>query len=515
MYEPIQFEPAVEALVRFVEETSPDKLVSATLDKLRAGALPTELVRAAALAVIRSTELPASHHGGAVHPISGLHGCLHAAKRLSGEMSFLPIVQHVAVCNHHIHSPHMGPYIMPDLTPRDGSVDDAYEVFHDSESSVVHIGTASTSSSDKTRLDSTVAAFMNNVHSRRPVAAEQCLLWLLEHQTPGEVLDHLLPLCVSRNHMDDHNFLYPVLSAMALEDIGWDWARVLLRPVVRYHARQPSNITIDPEFKPTLIDEAMAAHGLLDKKLAVKTNAAESDQIESLANAIASGRKFADGIGLSAQALAEGLSLEGVGEALSIAASRVFVSTTYGNPMDSHLHTGATTRRFLVRLPGVSQRTRVSALLSGLTGPECTCSEELMVAQPPAPTAVPAGGPEQLAEAIVECIEGQPIVDWRATLRIDELSAPQAAWDAMALAHAYLERGGGAQRLFDKLAEFVSRDDFTELHSIKQHQAIVDEYNTTRESLRDMHVIAAVKSAACVRSGKEQTVYEQLQPLLH
>ena len=44
-----------------------------------------------------------------------------------------------------------------------------------------------------------------------------------------------------------------------------------------------------------------------------------------------------------AQALADGLSIEGAGEALSIGAAGLFMRSLTGNPMDVHLHTSAPT----------------------------------------------------------------------------------------------------------------------------------------------------------------------------
>ena len=140
MFTPLQFSNEIEPLVRWVEDTGPDEIIEQTLSRLSDGLSPRELLRAAALALVRSTELPASHHGGAVHPISGLRGCFETSERLSGKLSYLPLIQHVALCNHHIHSPHMGPYIMPELEPMDGTLDAPYETFHDIESSIIHMG---------------------------------------------------------------------------------------------------------------------------------------------------------------------------------------------------------------------------------------------------------------------------------------------------------------------------------------------------------------------------------------
>ena len=84
----------------------------------------------------------------------------------------------------------------------------------------------------------------------------------------------------------------------------------------------------------------------------------------------------------------------------------------------------------------------------------------------------------------------------------------------MALTRAYIAQGGAPAMLFDALGALAARDDFTELHVIKQHQTLVDEFDTTRAPLRDVHLVAAAKSVACARSGKEETVYQRLQAAL-
>ena len=53
-----------------------------------------------------------------------------------------------------------------------------------------------------------------------------------------------------------------------------------------------------------------------------------------------------------AKALADGLSLEGAGEALSIGAAGLFLRSLTGNPMDVHLHTSVNLRRYLLQLDG-------------------------------------------------------------------------------------------------------------------------------------------------------------------
>src|SRR6266481_1708359 len=107
----------IEPLVRFVEETHPDRIVAATHDKLAAGTSVKEMLLASGLAVVRSSDLPPGHHGGPLHPLAGLHAVRHIAARLPGEYAQLPVIQNVAVANKHIHSPAMGPYMLADAEP--------------------------------------------------------------------------------------------------------------------------------------------------------------------------------------------------------------------------------------------------------------------------------------------------------------------------------------------------------------------------------------------------------------
>ena len=102
MFKPICFAAEVEERVRFIEETEPAAMVEATLARLRNGTSAQELLTASSLAIVRSTELPPQHHGGPVHPICAVHAVAQIARRLPGELSFLPLVQHATLCNNHV-----------------------------------------------------------------------------------------------------------------------------------------------------------------------------------------------------------------------------------------------------------------------------------------------------------------------------------------------------------------------------------------------------------------------------
>src|SRR5947208_6607668 len=115
----VEYPETIEPLVQFIEETSPDDILDRTLEKLRAGVPTQTMLTASALAVTRSTDMPAGHHGGPLHPLAGLYALSHLIERLEGEEKFVPVLQHVALTNKHIHHPAMGPYQLMEFEPLD------------------------------------------------------------------------------------------------------------------------------------------------------------------------------------------------------------------------------------------------------------------------------------------------------------------------------------------------------------------------------------------------------------
>ena len=158
----LQLPETVEALVMLVEQTPSERIVEETLDILRAGTPPRAMLTASALAVSRASELPADHHGGPVHPVSGIHGVHHLSRRLTGDARFLPIVQNVALANKHIHDVETGPTAMLELEPLEARAGGS---------------------------ETTSQAFVAALAQRHPLAAERYLLALLERCKPGEILD--------------------------------------------------------------------------------------------------------------------------------------------------------------------------------------------------------------------------------------------------------------------------------------------------------------------------------------
>ena len=479
----VQFAEEIEPLVQFIEETAPSEIIEGTLAQLRAGVSPDTMLTASALAVIRSSDLPPGHHGGPLHPLVGLHAVHHLVERLEGENRFLPVLQHVALSNKHIHHAGMGPYMLLEFEPEDAG-----------------------------GVDATKSAFLAAVSRGEYNRADHYFLWLWEHVPAVEALDLLLTIALPKNVLDDHYFIFPSFTWRALEWIGRDYLPVLMRPAVRYVTRFPTPPAI-PEIE-ALLDE----YQLVTRPLRQHSGDDETAVIGDLGEAIGRCDVYADIPVMLAKALAAGLSLEGAGEALSIGAASLFLRSLTGNPMDVHLHTSVNLRRYLVQLDGLSQRNKLLALLLWHTGPEVRSTQRRMEPPPqPAPAAVaalPYRTQDELLDALTESIYQQPPIDWATVTNLGQVRAVPEVKNTVHLAQQYVNFGYDATALIARLAEIVCHDNFTEMHAFKHHQAIVEEFYATREPWRWLHLVAGAQAAA-ISFGKNMELYEEAIELLH
>jgi hypothetical protein len=479
----VQFADAIEPLVQFIEDTDPSEIVPGTLARLRAGVPPQTMLTASALAVTRSSDLPPGHHGGPLHPLAGLHAVSHLVERLEGEQRFVPVLQHVALANKHIHHPAMGPYSLLEFAPVDAG-----------------------------GIEATKEAFLAAVNRGEYNKADHYFLWLWEHVPPIEAFDLLMTVAIPKNVLDDHYFIFPAFTWRALESIGHEYRPILMRPAVRYVTRYPIAPGV-PE-----MEALIEAHQLLTRVTRQHSGADETAVIGQVGEAIGRCDVYADIPVLLATALADGLSLEGAGEALSIGAAGLFLRSLTGNPMDVHLHTSANLRRYLIGLDGLSLHNKLLVLLLWHTGPEIRSTQRRMVPAPqPDPEAVaalPYRTQDELLDAITESIYHQPPTDWATVANLGQLRAAPEVKETVNLAQQYVQCGYEATALMTRLAEIVCHDSFTEMHAFKHHQAIVEEFYATREPWRWLHLVSGAQAAA-ISFGKNMDLYEEALELLH
>ncbi len=487
----IQYSDAIEPLVQFIEDTSPDEILDRALEKLRAGVSPQTMLTASALAVTRSTEMPPGHHGGPLHPLAGLYAVSKLVDRLEGEERFVPVLQHVALTNKHIHHPAMGPYGLVEFAPEDAG-----------------------------GVEATKAAFLAAVGRGEWNKADHLYQWLWDNAPRIEAFDLLLGVAIPKNFHDDHYFMFPGTVWRALETgvLDKELLPVLMRPVVRFVTRSPVAPNNPMPSPLPQIEALIEEHQLLKRIYRQRSGEDETAAIGELGEAIAAVDVFADIPVLMAKALAGGISLEGAGEALSIGAAGLFLRSLGGNPMDVHLHTSVNLRRYLLRFDGISLKNKLLLLMTWQSGPEIRSTQTRMEPYPQpdmeAVAALPPRTQEQLLDAIRHSIYNQPPTDWSTVTNLGMLRAVPEVKDTVNLATQYMKCGYDPQAFIARLAEIVCHDNFTEMHAFKHHQSIVEEYNATREPWRWMHLVCGAQAAA-ISFGKNMAVYEEYLELLH
>ena len=474
----------IEPLVRFVEETTPEHIVARAHDKLAAGTSVKDMLLASALAVVRSSDLPPGHHGGPLHPLAGLHAVRHIAARLPGEYAMMPVIQNVAVANKHIHSPAMGPFVLADAKPV----------------------------SEQDDVEATVKAFRTAVSRGVYNACDHYFLYLLEHLSPMQVLELLLEVGVPKNQLDDHYFLFPVFTWRALEYFGWEYAKYIGRAPVRYITRPTAPAMLVD------VDALIRKYELLERDLRVKTDEDETAAVTRLADEIGCSNDFTEIPEMLAQALSGGLSLEGVGEGLSVGGSTLFLRSLTGNPMDVHINTGANTRRYLLRQPELSRRIKLQALLMWNTGPEVRMAQRMLAPdlqpEPDRVAFLPSRTRDELLAELEALIDRLPVGERLPTAGLASWRSTDEVKQAAALAQQYANCGYSPEPLITVLGKIACRDNFTEMHAFKHHQATYEEFHSTRPSLRWRHLVAAVQAAA-ISHGRIQDVYDHAAEVMH
>jgi hypothetical protein len=259
------------------------------------------------------------------------------------------------------------------------------------------------------------------------------------------------------------------------------------------------------------VDSLIAKFGLLERDLRLAPSDDETRALTSLADDIGRCHKFSAIPEMLARALADGLSLEGAGEALSVGGSTLFLRSQTGNPMDVHLNTGANTRRYLIGQPELSLRTKLRALLIWNTGPEVLMAQRMLAPdvqpEPARVAALPWRAQDALLEEIESLIASLPIGERLPKANLASWRSTDEVKHAAALAQQYANAGYEAEPLFTRLGKIACRDNFTEMHAFKHHQATYEEFHATRPSLRWRHVVSAVQAAA-ISHGRIQDVYE-------
>jgi hypothetical protein len=134
--------------------------------------------------------------------------------------------------------------------------------------------------------------------------------------------------------------------------------------------------------------------------------------------------------------------------------------------------------------------------------------------EPERVAALPSRTQDELLEAIERLIESLPVGERLPKANLATWRSTDEVKQAAALAQQYADRGYAPGPLITLLGTLACRDNFTEMHALKHHQATYEEFHATRPSLRWRHLVAAVQAAA-ISHGRIQDVYEHAAEVMH
>lgn len=306
-------------------------------------------------------------------------------------------------------------------------------------------------------VEATREAFFGCLRRNYTSAAEHYFLWLLDRAPRQVALEALVSVAVDNYRFDEHKLIAAVNSIRLLDHLGWDLAEVILRPVVRYN------------FMPSVWAKAAPAEDverlMRDKQLdAAGAGKASGEQgFSSLSEDLLSA-PLEEQTEVIAAGLSNGMSLADAAKGISLTASEVFVRGESTNPMGIHAMTGANALRWVCeRFPEVGMK----GLLLWPRGPETESGASLQ------PSSLSSDGSslDAIREAIEENDSGRTV----------------------ACTHDYCASGGDVADLARELGWWAARDGATEMHGVKHHQAMVEEYENGKAPV---HLVAQAREAS-------------------
>jgi hypothetical protein len=448
-----------EPLVALMQETPADKLLPVLVEKLKAGTDPATLVAAGALANART--FGGQDYNG-YHAFMALAPAFHMARELSAESSALPILKVL----------YRNTSRMQECGCR------TREVMHPVAASTLptdrpagELLREATRSADMDRAEHTFAAVAR-----------------------GSVEEAFNDLLYSvQDEVDVHRVVLAWRAWSTLDLAGKEQAHTLLRQSVRFCVNQEQDLRRrgrTPEVR-TVLPKLLDQYHLVGRPLGKR--AADDAAVEHLAATIYGGSRAAAAEAVAA-ALAEGFSPETVGEALSVAANRLFLSdpgrkkeyaepgkpvgSVHGASVGVHASDAANAWRNIARV--ADARNVVASLIVGAfhTGGQsdhCDSGKQRPL-------------PEDL-EAVKEKDAATLLRDAESAIRAKDQGR------ASAVVHRYGELGHAPRPVFDLLLRYAISEDGA-LHAEKYYRTVTEEFATTRPAFRWRQLVALARVTA-------------------
>ena len=451
----------LEPLVTLMQETPAERLLPLIVERMRGGTELRQVVSAAALANARA-------FGGedyvGFHTMMAIAPSYHMARELPAERQALPVLKVLFRNSSRIQE--AGNARNDTLRPVEPAAPpqgrDAGEVLRDQVRAV-----------DITAAERTFASLCRG--------------------SADDAFNHLL--MAVEDQTDVHRVVLPYRAWDLMGIIGRDQAHTLLRQSVRFcvRAERPNVVQHYSEMR-TLVPRLLDRHNLLTRPTG--TRAADDAWVEGMIRTIFDS-SAAEAASAVADALAEGMAPDAIGEAISLAANQLVlrdpgrsereaqpnkpVGSVHGDSVGVHASDSVNAWRNIARISNA--RNRVVCLMLGayhVARDRGFRSREHWNQRYPSAEAL----------AAVRVREQEPL--------LRELDAAVRGRDQMrasAVAQAYADANLPARPIFDLLLGHAISSDGA-LHAEKYYRTVTEEFAATRPAMRWRHVVALARVTA-------------------
>lgn len=449
----------LEPLVSQMQESQPDKLLTALAESLRRGTDLKTLVTAAALANVRAF---AGQDYTGYHTFMALVPALQMANELPSEEQPLPVLKVIYRNSSRIHD--QGANERDALKP------------------VV--------AAQPREVGSDIDSIRGLVRAVDWDSAESHFAALAKGPA-GEAFNHVQYSV--QDEVDVHRVVLSWRAWAMLGLTGGEYAHTLLRQSVRYclnteqylrdRKREPSPIR---SLLPRLLDE----HKLVGKPLGKRL--AEDAWVEDLAATIFGGSRE-EAADAAAAALAAGFDPEAVGEAISLAANQLLLhdpgrlekysseqkppGCVHGDSVGVHASDAANAWRNISRVSNA--RNKIASLIVGAFH---TAGQTRWTTKEPYP--------------YTDQLDGIKKTDAESLLALaEEAIRGKEQARACAIVHRYTDLQLPTRPLFDLLLKYAISEDGA-LHAEKYYRTVSEEYTATRPAFRSRQLVALARVTA-------------------
>jgi hypothetical protein len=448
---------ALEPLVALMQETPPDKLMPLLVQKLASGTELRTLVAAGALANART--FGGQDYTG-YHSLMALAPAYEMSKELPEPRRALPVLKVL--------------YRNSNRIQEQGG----------RENEVLHLVEAANlppeSMNGKELREATRSADMER--AERTFAA-------LAKGPDGEAFNHLL--WAVQDEIDVHRVVLAWRAWALLDLTGKEQAHTLLRQSVRYCVqaeRQRINGNGPEPGVRTVLPKLMDDHGLMGKTPGDRRP--DDAWVEQLSRTICN-QPRADAAASVAAALAEGISPESIGEAISLAANQLVlrdpgrtkaeegkpIGSIHGASVGVHASDSANAWRNIARVSDTR-----NAFASLIVGAFHTAGQSGRLNPDPYP----------LAEHLEKISENDPA---RLLEQLSDAVKHNDQAHACALVHHYGAAGHPQRPVFDLLIGYAVSEDGA-LHAEKYYRTVTEEFASCRPAFRWRHLAALARVTA-------------------